>query len=232
MIPGINTRATRTLGLVALVAITCSAPQIAHAQSRTRNVTLNAGTVLAVHLDEALSSKGSKKGDTFKATVKENANADTTNAWDLPPGTQIQGVVRLVRPKKDKQPGVLDLAFDRLILPNGRTYRMKGSLISLDNKHVTHDKNGRLIAKKGHRTDRLTFVGYGAGAGLLVGLLTDRKNVLRDTAIGAGLGYLYGALEKDRSKVNDVTLKEGTQLGVRLDSRLTYARTANNPERL
>jgi hypothetical protein len=231
MIPSIHTRPTHALGLVVLVAVACCASPITHAQSRTRNATLNAGTVIVVHLDEALSSKEATKGDKFKATVKENDNSDTTNAWDLPAGTQIEGVVRLVRPKKDKQPGVLDLAFQRLILPDGRTYRMQGSLINLNNKYVTRDKNGRLTAKKGHRTDRLTFVGYGAGAGLLVGLLTDRKNVIRDTAIGAGLGYLYGALEKDRSKVNDVTLKEGTEMGVRLDSRLTYARAARNAGR-
>lgn len=217
-IPG----AIRALRLASLVTIACSATQFAHAQSRTRNVALNAGTVIAVRLDEALSSNESNKGDKFTATVKENTGK--TDPYALPSGTQVEGIVRLVRPKKDKQPGVLDLAFQRLILPDGRSYNLKGSLIGLDNKSVTHDKQGRLTAKKGHRTDRLTFVGYGAGAGLLAGLLLDKKNTLRDTALGAGLGYLYGALEKDSSKVNDVRLKEGTELGVRLDSRLTYAR--------
>jgi len=52
----------------------------------------------------------------------------------------------------------------------------------------------------------------------------DKKNAVRDTALGAGLGYLYGALEKDRSKVNDVKLKAGTEMGVRLDRDLKYAR--------
>ena len=221
MMPSTNTRMTRALRLAALVAIACSAPQFAHAEPRARGVALNAGTVIAVRIDKALSSNVSLKGDKFTATVKENTGS--ADPYGLPSGTQIEGIVRFARPKKDKNPGVLDLAFQRLILPDGRSYSLKGSLIGLDNKSVTRDKQGRLTAKKGHRTDRLTFVGYGAGAGLLVGLLTDKKNTLRDTAIGAGLGYLYGALEKDKSKVNDVKLKEGTQVGVRLDSRLTYA---------
>lgn len=50
-----------------------------------------------------------------------------------------------------------------------------------------------------------------------------RYNPRATRALGAGLGYLYGALERDRSKVNEVTLKEGTELGVRLASLLTVA---------
>ena len=221
MMSSTNTR-TRALGMVALMAIACSAAQITQGQSQARNITLNTGTVIAVQLDDTLSSNESNKGDKFTATVKENTGK--TDPYALPSGTKIEGVVRLARPKQDKSPGVLDLAFQRLILPDGHSYSLRGSLIGLDNKSVTRDKLGRLIAKKGHRTDRLTFVGYGAGAGLLVGLLGDKRNTLRDTAIGAGLGYLYGALEKDRSKVNDVKLKDGTQVGVRLDRRITYAR--------
>ena len=214
-------RASRALRLATIVAIAISAPQFANAESRARTVALGVGTVIAVRLDEALSSNESNKGDKFTATVKENTGE--TDPYALPSGTKIEGIVRLSRPKKDKNPGVLDLAFQRLILPDGSSYTLSGSLIGLDNKSVSHDKQGRLVAKKGHRTDRLTFVGYGAGAGFLLGLLTDKKHTVRDTALGAGLGYLFGALEKDKSKVNDVRLKEGTELGVRLDKRLTYA---------
>lgn len=221
MIPGTSAGAKRMLRLAALVAITSVVPQCAHAQFHKRKVALNAGTVIAVRLDEALSSNESNKGDKFSATVNNDAGA--ADAYALPEGTRIEGIVRFARPKKDKDPGVLDLAFQRLVFPDGRSYSLNGSLIGLDNKSVTHDKQGRITANKSHRTDRLTFVGYGAGAGLLAGLAADRKNTVRDTAIGAGLGYLFGALEKDRSKVNDVRLKEGTQLGVRLDSRMAYS---------
>ena len=203
------------------MAIAISAPQFANAESHARTVALGVGTVITVRLDDALSSNETHKGDKFTATIKDNASE--TNPYALPSGSQIEGVVRLARPKKEKNPGVLDLAFQRLILPDGSSYSLSGSLIGLDNKSVSHDKQGRLIAKKGHRTDRLTFVGYGAGAGFLLGLLTDKKQTVRDTALGAGLGYLFGALEKDKSKVNDVRLKQGTELGVRLDKRLTYA---------
>jgi hypothetical protein len=213
-------RILRAFSLTALLAAACFSAVGADARSSARSITLRAGTVIAVKLDQALSSNESNQGDRFIATVK--VTKDKNDPYGLPVGTEIEGVVEKAQPKKDKKPGILDLSFRRLLLPDGRTYTLKGSLIGLDNKSVTRDKNGRLIANKAHRTDRLTFVGYGAGAGLLVGLLTDKKNAVRDTAIGAGLGYLYGALEKDRSKVNDVKLKAGTQLGVRLDRDLTY----------
>ena len=189
---------------------------------RARHVTLGAGTVITVKLDQTLSSNESNKGDRFIATVKDIK--DRNDPYGLPAGTEIEGYVAAARPKKDKKPGMLDLTFNRLLFSDGHSYNIAGSLIGLDNKSVTRDRDGRLVAQKAHRTDRLTFVGYGAGAGLLIGLLTDHKSAVRDTAIGAGLGYLYGALEKNRSKVNDVKLKAGTQIGVRLDKALTYER--------
>jgi len=230
MMPNTHARIIRALSLTALMTAVCFSSRIAGAQSQRRNVVLRSGTVIAVKLDQALSSNESNKGDRFIATVKKNK--DGNDPYGLPEGAEIEGTVVQAKPKKDKNPGVLDLSFQRLNYPDGRSYNIKGSLIGLDNKSVTRDKNGRLVAQKGHRTDRLTFVGYGAGAGLLVGLLTDRKNALRDTALGAGLGYLYGALEKDRSKVNDVKLKAGTEMGVRLDRDLSYARADRETDRL
>ena len=214
------TKTARALGFSALVAISCALPQVTNAGKYGDRVTLNAGTVIAVKLDNELSSNNSNKGDKFTATVKEGSNSN--DPYGFPSGTQITGIVRAVQPKTDKKPGTLDLTFQRLVIPNGQSYSLDGSLIGLDNKSVSRGANGRLTAKSAHRTDRLTYVGYGAGAGLLVNVLTHRKGTLTDTAVGAGLGYLLGSLIKDKSKVNDVSLKEGSEMGVRLNSRLTY----------
>lgn len=206
------------LGAVALMAVSGSTVR---AQSRT--VSLSPGTVVAVHLQDNLTSNSSQKGDHFTATVDDSNSNGDWNSNALPAGSKVDGYVRTVRPQNDKNPGILDLAFDRVILPDGRSFSIQGSLISLDNKSVAKDKNGRLIAKRGHTTNRLTYAGYGAGAGALVGILTNRKHVLEDTLLGAGAGYLFGALEKGKSPSN-VNLKSGTQMGVRLDNRLSYTR--------
>lgn len=208
-----------SLGLFGLVALT-GLGGVAQAQSK---VVLNSGTVLPVRLEDELTSNNSRKGDRFVATIDDKDSNEKWSSDSLPAGSTIKGYVRAVTPKKDKKPGMLDLAFDRVVLPDGRAFSIQGSLISLDNKSITKTEDGRLIANKGHSTDRLTYVGYGAGAGALIGLITSRKHTLEDALLGAGAGYLFGSLEKGKSP-SDVKLKSGTHMGVRLDSRVSYSR--------
>jgi len=205
-------------GVAALVAFSG-----AGAQAQSKSVSLTRGTVIAVHLQDSLSSNESQKGDRFVATVDDSSSKSDWRSDALPAGSTIKGYVRSVSAREGKHPGMLDLAFDRVVLPDGHGYSIQGSLISLDNKSVTKDKNGRLIANKAHSNNRLTYVGIGAGAGALIGLVTSRKHVVEDSLLGAGAGLLFGALEKGKSP-SDVKLKAGTQMGVRLDSRLAYSR--------
>lgn len=213
----------RMVGLAAIAAALASMSPAATAQSGARTVALDAGTVIPVRLNDNLNSKDAQKGDTFTATVKSDSGDGNADFNVLPPGTKIEGVVRSARPKQDKNPGVLDLEFRHVRLPDGRSISIDGSLIGLDSKSVSRDRDGRLIAKPGHKTDRLTYVGYGAGAGLLIGALT--KKPIEGTVLGAGLGYLFGALEKNNNNPKDVVLKPGQEMGVRLDRRLSYARS-------
>ena len=218
MVTQATNNSLRILGVAAVFALSGAGVK---AQSHT--VSLSSGTVLAVHLQDSLASNESQKGDRFTATVDDSSSNGDWNSNSLPAGSKVNGYVRGVVPQKDKNPGMLDLAFNRVVLPDGRSYSIQGSLISLDNKSVTKDKHGRLVATKGHTTNRLTYAGYGAGAGALVGLITSRKHLFEDTLLGAGAGYLFGALQKGKNPSN-VNLKQGTQMGVRLDNRLSYSR--------
>jgi len=203
----------RTLKAAALgFALSAMASTAALAE---RTIRLDPGAVIPVRLNDPISSNNSQKGDTFTATVKSAEGED----YGLPPGTKVDGLITGVRPQRDKDPGVIEVAFQRVRLPDGRSYAIDGSLIGLDNKSVDRRSDGRLIAKPGHQNDRLTFAGYGAGAGLIVGLLT--KHPLEDTALGGLLGYGFGALQKSHSNARDVVLKPGTEMGVRIDRRTT-----------
>lgn len=191
-------------------------------QSRkTRTTSLSSGTVIPVKLDEALNSKDAQKGDKFTATV---TNADSSDVSPgLPVGTKVDGVIRDAAAKDEKNPGMLDLQFTRVTLPDGRSYSITGSPIGLDSKSVVH-KNGRLVAKSGRGgPSRLTYVGIGAGAGLLVNILAHRKGTLMDTLIGAGLGYGAGSLIKGKTEVRDVSLASGTKMGVQLERNVALA---------
>lgn len=175
------------------------------------HVVVPANSVIPVKLNATLSSATAVKGDLFSTTVV----TDTGVNYGLPPGTRIDGYVDDVRRHEGNQPGMLALSFRRIRLPDGRTYLIDGALIGLDNKSVERTSDGRLVATPGHTDKRWTYVGYGAGAGLLVGLLT--KHTFEDLLIGGGLGYLFGSLQKSHETARDVVLKSGTELGVRLD---------------
>lgn len=178
--------------------------------------TIETNTVVPFTLQTSLSSSTSRLGDPFVAMVKTSGEADYLG---LPVGTKLHGHVSEVRAKTSGAPGVLGLTFDRVELPNGNRYAIDGSLIGLDNKSVVNN-DGKLTARN-DAPDDLKYVGYGAAAGILVALATDR-NVLTDGLIGAALGYLLGLSQVDKTKYNNVSLKTGTEFGVRLDRDLMF----------
>jgi hypothetical protein len=107
-------------------------------------------------------------------------------------------------------------------LPGGKKTNIDGSPVGLDSKSVSTDSNGRIVAKPGAKDKRLTYVGYGAGAGALVSILGGGHRIVEDAAIGGALGYLAGALDKSGSKQkNNVLLTKGTGIGVVLHRETT-----------
>jgi len=177
----------------------------------SHSVTLDSATVIPVTLNNGLSSNGSMSGDKFTATVQTSGD----DAYGpLPAGSEVEGKVLAARPKRGNDPGMLELAFNRVRLPDGRAYAIDGSLIGLDNSDLERNGNGVLIARGQAKDERMVYAGYGAGAGLVVGLLTKRP--LEGTVIGGLLGYIVGGQKNDRDTSN-VRLPAGTQLGVRLN---------------
>jgi hypothetical protein len=190
------------VGLSLLAATAFAAPR--------KTVALKTGTVLPVTLDRDLSSDHSRKGDTFTATVR-------SGYLGLPEGTQLKGIVRNAIVKTGDKPGVLVLEFTRIMPPDANSTAIDGSPVSLDSKSTTTGRDGRIVAKPGVKNKRLTYVGYGAGAGLLLSLLDGGKNTVRNTVLGAAAGYVIGALDKGGQKQpNNVQLKSGLAMGVLL----------------
>jgi hypothetical protein len=87
---------------------------------------------------------------------------------------------------------------------------------------VRENNKGVLVARNNsNNTDhRMVYAGYGAGAGLLVGVLTKRP--LEGTILGGALGYILGQVQKDRQQqTSDVTLNAGTEFGVQVNRDIT-----------
>jgi len=201
-----------------LVAITTT--DIAQEQDADvgNRMTIEANTVIPLKLNGHLTSDGSQVGDTFTAALDTKGDADYQG---LPSGTMVEGHVSIVRAKDGKTPGVLGLEYDRIVLPGGKAYAVDASLVGLDDKSVT-DENGRLVAKDTKKNkDTLKYVGYGAGGGTLVAILT-RGNVLTNALIGGALGWIFSELQKNPSQANNVNLESGAPMGMKLDQRLIF----------
>ncbi|HZH98311.1 MAG TPA: stalk domain-containing protein, partial [Fimbriimonadaceae bacterium] len=83
------------------------------------------GTVIPVVLNDSITSDRSRAGDVFTATV-QTSNRDSYGA--LPTGTKVEGSVVTAKPQQGNDPGIDELAFKRIILPDGRNFAMNGSL--------------------------------------------------------------------------------------------------------
>jgi hypothetical protein len=184
---------------------------------RLRRVMVRQDEIIPVTLDHSLSSSMNRKGDTFTATV---LTRDMDTYGDIPRGTKVEGHVAAVRRRNGDQPAILDLTFDRLRFPNGRTVKIDGTLTSLDGKFVRENANGMLVSRENVKgaDQRMVYAGYGAGAGLLVGVLTKRP--LEGAILGGALGYILGQVKKDNNArtTRDVDLEPGTQMGVKVNN--------------
>ena len=109
---------------VALAFVSASA---ASAQSR---VVLPAGSVIIVRTTAALQSATAKSGQTFETNVEGSVGVDEFTV--IPAGSKIRGVVSLATPATRQQSGVIEVVFDRLVLPNGSSFPIEGKLTSTD----------------------------------------------------------------------------------------------------
>jgi hypothetical protein len=177
-------------------------------------VRLPAETVLKVKLGETIGSDHNQTGDPFTATVHDAS---------LPSGTLVRGVIIGAKKASGDQPGKIGLDFRTLELPDGRRLPISGTPIALDSSSVTHARDGRLMANPHSKDNTGKYVAIGAAGGLLIGSILG-KNVVGGI-LGAGAGYLLGKKQDKKAEHRDVVLKEGTELGVRLDRGVAVART-------
>lgn len=184
-----------------------------------------AGTEVHANLDTALSSKTSRPGDNFTATVIEPINGQSGTVA-IPAGSKIRGKVSNVEQGKVlasvRGKARMDLRFDDVVLPSGTTLPITATLLGVGQKtganagqegQVTDKTQGREVAKD---------VGIGAGLGTVAGLIFG--SALKGLAIGAlaGGGYILA------TQGRDVQLPPDSQLNIRLDHQLSVPPPGTN----
>ncbi len=180
------------------------------------------GTVVPFRLDQVLSSKSSRAGDPFKATLDTSGELAYQG---LPSGTQIEGHVDVAKPLSNGSPGVLGLTFDWVRLPDGQSYRVFGNLTGLENIDID-PSTGRMVARPSSKNDDLKLVGYGAASGILVSLVT-KGNVVNNALLGGALGYLLGQLKPDEKMATDVVTTYQMKFGVKLNRDFMFRVRSN-----
>jgi hypothetical protein len=185
-----------------------------------------AGTRLRARINETLSSKTAKIGDTFTATVTEPVYS-SNGVLVVPQGTTLTGRVdSVVAARKGGKPGTIDVSFRRLRTPNGTSRVINGTLTDLDSDDAKSDNEGTASGDRmKHR--KLIFIGGGAGGGAILGAaIGGGKGALIGGLLGAGGGFLGEKLTKGE----EAQVRSGTEFGVYLNQGISLPKFAEvNP---
>jgi len=149
------------------------------------NVTIPAGTELAIRIDRRISVKTSHAGDTFTGEVQAPVMASDGSAV-IPKGADVNGVVaESHRGGHFKGRSVLELRLTSLVV-NGTTYPLE----TADLERTTKGKGKRSGA----------MIGGGAGLAMLVGgVATGGVGLLVGGLVGGGAGTAAAGLTDNRA---------------------------------
>ena len=156
-----------------------------------------AETVITVVLDQTLSSKTSKSGDRFSATVESPVEVDGKVA--IPKGARAEGVVKDAKAAgRFKGGATLALTLES-VTANGKDYEIQTSAPTMSSKG------------KGKRT--ATMVGGGAAGGAAIGAIAGGG---KGAAIGALIGAAAGTGGAGFTGNRELTLAAETALDFKL----------------
>jgi hypothetical protein len=192
------------------------APRAEHSQAGQK-VTVPAGTKLAVTLENGISTRSAKAGDSlyFYTSFPVTQN----NRVVIPVGSYIRGsLLESKRPGRIKGKGEFRLRLESLILPNGYTVDLMAAPRSADTGgRETTDSEGKVTGPGGKGRDAGTIAETtvtGAGIGAIAG-------GGRGAGIGAGIGGLAGLAAVLLTRGPEAQIPRGSTLDIVLERDLT-----------
>lgn len=185
-----------------------------------------AGSEIRATLDTPLSTRTSRAGDRFTATIAVPAHG-SNGGIVIPPGARLEG--ELAEPEEEKtlaalrDKAVLSLRFRDLVLPGGQTLPLSATLISVND---TNPKTAKKSDEEGQTQPGSRNVAGDLGTGREAGVPTVFGGPLKGLAIGAmsGGGYVVSI------KGKDVRLPAQTGMVIRLDQPVS-ASISSAPQR-
>ncbi len=172
--------------------------------------TIPAGETLRVRMDQTLSSKTARIGDTFTTTTIDPVYGSSGGVL-IPSGSKVTGRVdQVTAAAKGGKPGTIDVTFVEVRLPNGTKRLINGSLTDLDTKKAKSDSEGTASGDKmAHR--KIIFIGGGgAGGAVLGGAIGGGKGAI----IGGIAGAIGGLITENQTKGENAEVRSGTEFGI------------------
>lgn len=184
--------------------------------------TVASGKRLRVRMNETISSKTARVGDRFTVTVREPVYS-SNGVVVIPEGSELVGRVDAVTAaRKGGKPGMLDLSFVQVELPNGSKRAINGSLTELLSDDAKSDNEGTARGDR-MKNRKLIFYGGGAAGGAILGAAVGGgKGALIGGLLGAGGGFLGEKLTKGE----EAEVVSGTEFGVYLNRAISLPRYA------
>ena len=194
-------------------------PRQANAARRSatgEKIFVPAGTHLAVTLENGISTRSAKPGDSlyFRTSFPVTQN----NRIVIPIGSYLRGeLLETRRPGRVKGKGELRMRLNTLILPNGYTVDLNATPRSADSGgNETVDSEGKVTGPGGKGKDAGTVAGTtvtGAGIGAIAA-------GAKGAGIGAGIGGLTGLGAVLLTRGPEAELRRGSVLDIVLEHEL------------
>ena len=228
-------RSTLTIAVLLVASATCLATQqpegpqsdapppvapkpAAPVQARSKDkVTVPAGTRVGVVLQNGISTRSAKAGDSVY--LQTSFPITVGNRIVIPVGSYLRGeLLDSKRPGRVKGRGEFRMKLNTLILPNGYTVDLNAEPRSADSGgKETMDEEGKVTGGSDKGKDVGTVVettATGAGIGALAGRA-------KGAGIGAGIGAAAGLAAVLLTRGPDAELPRGSTMDVVLERELT-----------
>jgi hypothetical protein len=189
------------LAMPLIVSAQTTKPRLRRTTASRRVVPLvPVGTDLKVRLNDTLSSKDSRVGDKFTATVVNPSRFDEARVYG-----HIKSIVKSGRIKGRT---TMNLAFDSITLSDTRSGTLHGYVTHVyGDKGRTDEEGGVQSESRGRQTIKRS--GIGAGAGAILGAIVGGG---KGAAIGMIVGGAAGAGSVAMNGGKELKIENGTEM--------------------
>jgi hypothetical protein len=170
---------------------------------------LASGTVIKATMNDSISSRRNKTGETITATTLADLK-DASGRTVIPAGSKIKMTITAIKESENKsdKTGTLTLAVSDVTI-DGRSYAISASI----------DSVSRSLQGRGTNAGDIAKVGAGTGIGAVVGRVIGGST--KGAVIGGVIGGAVGTQRAVETKDRDVVVPAGSRIIFTLTEKFT-----------